>query len=247
MRNIIIVDPYSTGYNLVEDVIRRGYNPVVLETSQEKTMELDALKEICSTYYHKPKIIKECDSYKETLKLVKSYAPVLVVTGSEDGVPLATMLADDLGLPGNSAKNLDYMIKKDAMHEALKQAGIRYIHGKKVRRVKEALDFCMENGFESAVVKPLHSAGSKGVFLCDNLKEVENAVSALLTQKDFFGNNQDEVLVQERINGTEYIVNTLTSNGKHRLNTILRYKKEKTEEGGHIYDYIEYINRLSES
>ena len=39
MRNIIIVDPYSTGYNLVEDVIRRGYNPVVLETRQEKGVD----------------------------------------------------------------------------------------------------------------------------------------------------------------------------------------------------------------
>ena len=244
MRNIIIIDPYSTGYNLVEDVIRRGYNPVVLETRQEKTMELDALKEICSTYYHKPKIIKECDSYEETMVLIKSFDPILMIAGCETGVPLATMLADDLGLPGNSAKNLDYMIKKDAMHEALKKAGIRYIHGKKVRSVKEALDFCSENGFESAVVKPLHSAGSKGVFLCDNLKEVENAVSTLLTQKDFFGKTQDEVLVQERIYGTEYIVNTLTSNGKHRLNTVLRYKKEKTKEGGYIYDYCEYITKL---
>ena len=32
MRNIVIVDAYSTGYNLVEDVTRRGYNPVVLAT-----------------------------------------------------------------------------------------------------------------------------------------------------------------------------------------------------------------------
>lgn len=46
MRNIIIADPYSTGYNLVEDVVRRGYNPVVLETIQEKTKDLEALKGI---------------------------------------------------------------------------------------------------------------------------------------------------------------------------------------------------------
>lgn len=244
MRNIIIVDPYSTGYNLVEDVVRRGYNPVVLETIQEKTKDLEALKGIYAAFYHKPQIIEECDCYEDTLKLVKSFEPVLVIAGCETGVPLATMLADDLGLPGNSAGNIDYMIKKDAMHEALKQAGIRYIHGKKVKSVKEALDFCAESGFESAVVKPLRSAGSMGVFLCDNLREVENAVSTLLSDKDFFGKTQEEVLVQERIYGTEYIVNTLTSNGKHRLNTVLRYKKEKTTEGGYIYDYCEYITKL---
>ena len=61
MRNIIIVDPYSTGYNLVEDVVRRGYNPVVLETIQEKTKDLEALKGIYAAFYHKPQIIEECD------------------------------------------------------------------------------------------------------------------------------------------------------------------------------------------
>ncbi|MBR5407922.1 MAG: ATP-grasp domain-containing protein [Lachnospiraceae bacterium] len=244
MRNIIIVDPFSTGYNLVEDVIRRGYKPVVLETIQEKTEDLDALKKIYAAFYHEPQFIKECDSYEETLKLVKGFDPVLILAACETGVPLATRLADDMGLPGNSAKNLDYMIKKDAMHEALKQAGIRYIHGKKVKSAEEALDFCRENGFECAVVKPLRSAGSMGVFLCDNLKEVENAVTALLSVKDFFGKTQEEVLVQERIFGTEYIVNTLTLNGKHRLNTVLRYTKEKTDEGGYIYDYCEYITKL---
>ena len=65
-----------------------------------------------------------------------------------------------------------------------------------------------------------------------------------MSDKDFFGKTQEEVLVQERIYGTEYIVNTLTSNGKHRLNTVLRYRKEKTEEGGYIYDYCEYITKL---
>ena len=44
MRNIIIIDPYSTGYNIVEDAIRRGYNHVVLETRQEKTRALEALE-----------------------------------------------------------------------------------------------------------------------------------------------------------------------------------------------------------
>ena len=31
MRNIIVVEAVSTGYNFVEDIYRRGYNPVVLE------------------------------------------------------------------------------------------------------------------------------------------------------------------------------------------------------------------------
>lgn len=62
----------------------------------------------------------------ETVELVRSFDPVLVIAGSENGVPLATHLADELGLPGNPWKNIDKMINE------------------------EALEFCRENGFTTA-------------------------------------------------------------------------------------------------
>ena len=63
---------------------------------------------------------------KETVELVRSFDPVLVIAGSENGVPLATHLSDELGLPGNPWKNIDKMINE------------------------EALEFCRENGFTTA-------------------------------------------------------------------------------------------------
>ena len=32
MKSIIVVDVLSTGYNYIEDIIRRGYTPVSLES-----------------------------------------------------------------------------------------------------------------------------------------------------------------------------------------------------------------------
>ena len=86
-------------------------------------------------------MIKEADTYEETLARVKEYDPLLVLPGSEGGVPLATHLADDLGLPGNPWANIDKMIKKDAMQQALADAGIRSIRGRNVKSVDEAMDF----------------------------------------------------------------------------------------------------------
>ena len=37
MRNIIIVECISTGINFVEDIINRGYNPIVLELNVSDT------------------------------------------------------------------------------------------------------------------------------------------------------------------------------------------------------------------
>lgn len=244
MRNIVIVDAVSTGYNYVEDIWRRGYNPVVLEPQGGSEDLLELRRSSYSLFNREPDMISEADSYEETLEEVRKYDPMLVIAGSEGGVPLATHLADDLGLPGNAWANIDKMIKKDAMHQALDDAGIRSIRGRKVKSAEEAMEFCHELGLDCAVVKPLRGAGSAGLYLCDNLDEVEAAVRELLTQDSFFGAANTEVLVQERIVGPEYIVNTVSCNGVHRVTSVLTYKKIRTAEGGFIYNTMETVVRL---
>ena len=39
MRNIIIVECRSTGTNFIQDIINRGYNPVILETKTPDSQE----------------------------------------------------------------------------------------------------------------------------------------------------------------------------------------------------------------
>ena len=242
-RNIIIVEALSTGYNYVEDVACRGYNPVVLECNKTGAMAVER-----EHTYKKMKypfeIIQECASYEDTVNLVKSYNPVIIVPGTESGVELANRLSESLGLQGNPTSILDSMIKKDAMHEALKKAGIRSILGQVVSSVEEAQKFLEENHLDKGVVKPLESAGSQGLALCDSREQVLEHVKASLFTKDLFGKVNKSVLVQERIVGTEYIVNTAVSAGKIRLTSILVYKKIKTSEGGYIYKYGETINEL---
>ena len=46
---------------------------------------------------------------------MKELDPVLVIAGSEFGVPLATRLSEDLGLPGNPVSALRSMTEKDAI------------------------------------------------------------------------------------------------------------------------------------
>ena len=243
MRNIVVVEAISTGYNLIEDIVQRGYNPVVLNT-RDTAGVYNSHRDIYKSLKHLNTVVDELENYDKTLELVRSFDPVLVVPGNENGVPLATMLADDLGLPGNPKSIIPQMTRKDKMHEALKNAGIRYIRGQEVTTPEEALEFCNSLGINSAVVKPIQSAGSNGLFLCDSIDDVKDAVEQIFKMDDYYGKPITSVLVQERIVGTEYIVNTTSCNGEHRLNSILRYKKYKVPEGGYIYDYAETIGRL---
>lgn len=246
MRNIIIIEAVSTGYNLVEDAVRRGYRPVVMELPGD-SKEIDEYRhKFYRILYHKPEIIKASYEYEETLSMVKKYDPLIIVPGFEGAVELATRLSEDLGLIGNPYSNISAMTRKDGMHEALKNAGLRYIKGKTVTNADEAEAFCKENGLQTAVVKPVRSASSQGLFLCDNTDEVRNAVNTLLKSIDIFGKPITRVLIQERITGTEYVVNTASSNGLHKVNSITRYHKTRTSEGGYIYDWEENVMVLED-
>lgn len=245
MSSIVIVDAVSTGYNLVDDAAIRGYDPVVIELKDISGDDILAVRASSyALFKHQPTILQECDRYEDTLEMIRRLDPAVVIAGAEGGVPLATRLAEDLGLPGNPTSILPQMTQKDEMHLALKRAGLRYIRGQKVKSVEEAVSFCEENGITKAVVKPLHSSASQGLYICNDLDEVANAVRENLSSCDFYGHPMTEVLVQERIFGTEFIVNTASCNGVHRLTSMMLYSKRATPEGGYVYDYAKSIDRL---
>lgn len=250
MRNIIIVECISTGVNFIEDIINRGYNPIVLEPKMiDDTEEGEQYKKEVHEQYKRIKydfeIIYEKDSYEDTLEMVKKFDPLLVLPGNERGVVLASKLAYDLNLKCNDIKNIDAMTLKDGMHNRLKEYGIRYIKGKVVKSIDEALEFYNEENLSQVVLKPTYSSGSVGVRTCSNKKEMTEALEELFTKSTRFGAHISDILVQERIIGDEYIVNTVSCEGMHKVTLIWKYKKVKTEDGAIIYDSAETVNELT--
>lgn len=243
-KNIIVVAAISTGQFFIEDIIHRGYNPVVLKMYYADPKLASEFENVYASIPHKFESIQEQPDYEETLTLVKKYNPLLVLAGSEGGVVLATKLAADLGLTGNPVSILPAMTEKPKMHEALKKAGLRYIEGATVTSVQEGVDFYVKHGLKKAVVKPVHSAASQGLFFCDTKEDVEAAIEKLLDMVDIFGVPIKEVIIQKRIEGTEYIVNTVSCRGQHKLTSVLRYTKVQTKEGGNIYDYLTTVVEL---
>ena len=249
MRKIVVVEAVSTGANYIADIIKRGYEPVnlelILDPNSKFYKELLFFRESAREKYPcNPVTIEECANYEETLEKVRELDPVLVIPGSEFGVELATRLADDLGLPGNPYKNIDMYIKKSAMHAALINAGVRGIRGRLVKTYEEACEFMKEIGSENIVVKPTRSAASQGIKLCQSAAEVKEGFDAIKGKENLYGKIVDEVLIQERIFGTEYVVNTMSRDGRHKVLSIWKYSKVKTDEGGNIYNYMESVDKL---
>ena len=249
MRNIIVVECISTGKNYIGDIVNRGYNPIVLhlkdsDTEDGKKFGQHVLEEYSRIPYDFD-MIYEKDTFEETLEEVRKANPILIVPGNERGVVLAARLSHELGLLGNSIENLDAMTLKNEMHKRLAQKGLRSIKGKVIHSLDEALEFYDSENLEEVVIKPTYSAGSASVRICLNRNEMIDSINQLFDEVNYYGDELEELLIQERINGIEYIVNTVTHKGIHRVTLVWKYNKVKTSEGAIVYDSCETVNELS--
>lgn len=91
------------------------------------------------------------------------------------------------------------------------------------------------------VIKPTHSAGAVGVHICHDENHIKTAIKNLIGAYDMFGGVNEEALIQERIDGTEYIVNTVSCKGKSYVTAVYVYKKRPIPGGSMLYDINENI------
>ena len=130
--HIVVVEIISTGFNYVEDVLSRGYQPVVVEamypgTDEDRAPFLESQEMARDRLPEGTPLIKANPDYNAVLAQVRAFSPIAVVAGNEFGVELATHLAFDLGLPGNPWSIIGKMTRKNEMHQALADHGVRAI------------------------------------------------------------------------------------------------------------------------
>ena len=245
--HIVIVEIISTGFNYVEDVLARGYQPVVVEamypgTDEDRAPFLESQEMARDRLPEGTPLIKANPDYNAVLAQVRAFSPIAVVAGNEFGVELATHLAFDLGLPGNPWSIIGKMTRKNEMHQALADHGVRSIRGRLIRSEAEAEAFYRELGSTHTVIKRTRGAATQGVHLCEGFDEMMAAVRLELSLSAE-NENVGDILMQERIIGKEYIVNTVSCAGRHRMVSIWTYDKILMN-GTNVYNYAESINRL---
>ncbi len=246
MENIVIVDPFSTGVNFLEDVLQRGFHPVAI-WSKRSDMLFEVMEEVRSPIEHRYRDVAdfyvECETYEETFRLVRELRPKFVLPGADLGIELAAHLADDLWLPGNPYAKIPQLTNKFLMHQTLIDHGVRGIRGKIVHNLEEALEYYRTQGFTGCVLKPYRGASSVDVRICDSEKELKEAYEEVFASGNYMGGEEEGMLLQECIVGTEYIVNTVSYAGRHKLSALWKHSKKKVEGGGMVYNYTETLNR----
>ncbi|CAM9721217.1 unnamed protein product [Discosporangium mesarthrocarpum] len=87
------------------------------------------------------------------------------------------------------------------------------------------------------VVKPLRGCGSGGVCLCHGMEEAKKAFLEVLGAPKYGspGEFNTEVLVQEFLQGTEFVVDTVSREGEHKIMAIWRYDKRPVNGAPFVY------------
>ncbi|MEU5031260.1 ATP-grasp domain-containing protein [Streptomyces milbemycinicus] len=234
---VVIVDGYSTGAALVRRLAEAGVECVHVQSHPD-------LRPFFLRAFRPADYVLDLGFTDDTTALVtqlRRHHVSLVLAGTESGVLLAETLAHALGLPTNEPELLHARRDKALMAEAARAAGLATPRSTVVRSPRAAADWFAASGLAEAVVKPLASAGTDGVTFCHSPEETARAGHAILSSPNAFGEPNHSVLVQERVHGDEYYINTVSSAGVHHTAEIWRYTKRLGPAGTPIYDFEEPV------
>lgn len=237
---IVVVDPFSSGSLIAPEVIKRGYRAICVTTFEEVPTYYKAVFTLdgFDAHYCLQEPISQL-AFDTVINELKQLNIVAVITGIESGVPMTDKLRHALGLPGNDPATSQNRRSKFNMHEALRKNNLRHIP-QLLTNNKEKMMQWSEGLNHRVVLKPVDSAGTDGVHICQSEKQVEQAFDAIISMCNMFDRPVSEVLGQQFIGGIEYVVDTVSMQGHHVVTNICQYLKWEMN-GSMLYRTVVFI------
>ena len=121
--------------------------------------------------------------------------------------------------------------------------GIRAVQQKFCLKTAEIKEFAqeLEDALEKAgkefkcIVKPVESAGTDDVFLCSSVEQAVVAFKAIRGKKNGIGLQNHGALIQEYLEGKEYVIDKVSRDGVHKLVAIWEYDKREANGASFVY------------
>lgn len=168
---------------------------------------------------------------EKNLEIAKKYKPDGIISDQcEIAIPTIAYVSQKLGLPSIGVENAELFTNKYLMRKFCEKINYPCPKFKLCKTIDEALNFLTEN--KKIVIKPLDSQSSRGVF---TVSTAEDLISHYKETQSYTRCN-DCILVEQFINGTEFTVDGIMWNGKHRCLAISEKK--------HFADYPNVASEL---
>ncbi|WP_435205096.1 ATP-grasp domain-containing protein [Micromonospora sp. bgisy143] len=222
MTSVLIVEPVSSGNELVVRAAAMGWNTVVASFDAEDRTLTAATRDLASTIIQ----VDTNDAHAIVEAVNRSPAGAGldgVVAGSEFHVEIAALVAEKLGLPGLPTTAVALVRNKAEMRAALQRAGVRSPRHRKVASRAEAELACAALTFP-VVVKPVESASSIHVSKARDTAEAVRAYAAIEADGmvDLGRPLGDEVVIEEYVSGDEYSADGYVWRGDVRIAAVTR-------------------------
>lgn len=233
----VVVDPYSTGVLIAPALARRGYRCVAVQTSP--TLSPSLLRA-----YRPDDFIDHIllgDDREAGLRRIRAHAPAFVLPGNESAVEAADWLGEALGTRGNGTRLTVARRNKYRMIGRLAEAGLHTARQTVVEDIDAACAWAAEAGWP-VVAKPLDSASTDHVSVCESADELAVAVDSILSSVNFCGRPNRQALIQTYLDGPEYVVNTVSRDGRHYVTDVLESRKRTLNGSRLIYDFYRLIS-----
>ncbi len=230
----VIIDAISTGQFIAPELNRRGFPCLHIRSTAQALIFYERLDltHYAATFTYE-------DNLDSLVQQLSAYPIACVIPGTELGVELADALSEALGLITNGTALSQTRRDKFLMAEALDKAGLHTIPHIRTNNIDTLMRWAKAHPpsqTQPLVIKPLKSAGTDSVSICSNEKAIQVAFQNMIGSTSAVGTQNDEVLAQTFIDADEYVVNTVSLDGKHYISDIWRYRKKRVNEGGMVYD-----------
>lgn len=233
---VIIIDPYSTGCCVAEEILKRGFSVIALWTNGfPDEMKLHVPLSVGKLTYFAE--INQADTLANTasvaLKAAGKKRIVACIAGGEAGVDLADALSERFAVRTNGTAIPNKRDKK-LQQELVKEAGLRSVRQAGSAKFEEVEEFLKTEPFP-VVLKPVESAGSDGVKLCHSFEEAKEHFDVLMGSQMVNGGQCPSVLCQEFLRGKEYVVDHVSRDGLHKTVMVWVYDKRPANGSAFVY------------
>lgn len=242
MPNCVIVDAFGPGMFFLPVLQKKGYNIIHIQSALNIPQPfLEAINN--AAFFDR--LVYQGD-IEALINSLNQHDPIsFVIPGFETGVKLADILSERLSLKSNGTLLSNARRNKYEMIEALRKKNIAAVKHIKTNRLEHGLEWVHKNTNFPVILKPIDSASSEDVYICNNENDFKHAFAIILNKINFMNSVNDEVLIQSYINGTEFVVNSVSCNGAHYITDIWVCKK-RVVNNRIIYDKEELIKSEGE-
>lgn len=241
MSGLVVVDPVSSGVDYVPNALARGMDVLVILTPGLPPAFASQAAALRASYpgvefLDFPPGTPDRDFDSRFVPGDWDY----VVGAGETGTAAADHVRRLLDVTPRNAEPDEPRLDKFSAQQALERAGLRHIRSWCVSD-RAGVDEIRGWSFP-LVVKPTASAGTDGVQVVDSADQLVAAVEKSLGIVNALGRYNERLVVQEYVQGVEYVVDGCVYGQSWRAADVCRYEKDLVN-GVPVYRSLTWLNR----